>query len=58
LLVDADPQQTAQDWAAVRASAPPFMPRHRAQEFRRFLDTVEKNAPVDLDIHIIMDNVQ
>lgn len=32
------------------------MPRHRAQEFRRFLDTVEKNAPVDLDIHIIMDN--
>lgn len=24
LLVDADPQQTAQDWAAVRASAPPF----------------------------------
>jgi transposase len=23
---------------------------------RRFLDTVEKNAPVDLDIHIIMDN--
>jgi hypothetical protein len=34
------------------------MPRHRAQEFRRFLDTVEKNAPVDLDIHIIMDNVQ
>jgi transposase len=32
------------------------MPRHRAQEFRRFLDTVEKNAPVDLEIHIIMDN--
>ena len=24
LLVDADPQQTAQDWAAVRASPPPF----------------------------------
>lgn len=24
LLVDADPQQTAQDWAAVRASQPPF----------------------------------
>ena len=24
LLVDADPQQTAQDWAAVRSSPPPF----------------------------------
>jgi chromosome partitioning protein len=24
LLIDADPQQTAQDWAAVRASPPPF----------------------------------
>jgi transposase len=32
------------------------MPRHRAQEFRRFLDTVEKNVPGDLDIHVVMDN--
>lgn len=32
------------------------MPRHRAQEFRRFLDTVEDNVPADLDIHVIMDN--
>jgi transposase len=32
------------------------MSRHRAQEFRRFLDTVEQKVPVDLDIHIIMDN--
>ena len=32
------------------------MSRHRAQEFRRFLDTVERNVPADLDIHIIMDN--
>jgi len=24
LLIDADPQQTAQDWAAVRQTAPPF----------------------------------
>jgi AAA domain len=24
LLIDADPQQTAQDWAAVRSTAPPF----------------------------------
>jgi transposase len=32
------------------------MPRHRAAEFRRFLDTVEKNVPGDLDIHVVMDN--
>jgi hypothetical protein len=32
------------------------MSRHRAQEFRRFLDTVEQNVPSDLDIHVIMDN--
>ena len=32
------------------------MPRHRAQEFRRFLDTVENTVPADLDIHVIMDN--
>jgi transposase len=27
------------------------MPRHRAAEFRRFLDTVETRVPADLDIH-------
>jgi transposase len=32
------------------------MPRHRAQEFRRFLDTVEKKVPGERDIHVIMDN--
>jgi transposase len=32
------------------------MPRHRATEFRRFLDEVERNVPTDLDIHVIMDN--
>ena len=31
-------------------------PRHRAAEFRRFLDTVEANVPNDLDIHVVMDN--
>ncbi len=30
--------------------------RHRATEFRRFLDEVEHNVPTDLDIHVIMDN--
>jgi transposase len=32
------------------------MPRHRAQEFRRFLDEVERNVPKDLDLHVVMDN--
>jgi transposase len=32
------------------------MPRHRAREFRRFLDAVEANVPQDLDIHVVMDN--
>ena len=31
-------------------------PRHRAQEFRQFLDTVEKAVPDDLDIHVVLDN--
>ena len=30
--------------------------RHRSVEFRKFLDQVEANVPVDLDIHIVMDN--
>jgi len=32
------------------------MRRHRASEFRKFLDEVERNVPVDLDVHIVMDN--
>jgi transposase len=30
--------------------------RHRAQEFRKFLDAVEANVPTDLDVHLIIDN--
>ena len=32
------------------------MPRHRAQEFRKFLDDVERNVPDSLDVHVVMDN--
>jgi transposase len=32
------------------------MPRHRAREFRKFLDEVERNVPEGLDIHVVMDN--
>jgi len=31
--------------------------RHRAREFRAFLNTVEANVPDDLDIHMVIDNV-
>jgi transposase len=30
--------------------------RHRSQEFRRFLDTIEANVPTQLEAHIILDN--
>lgn len=30
--------------------------RHRAVEFRRFLDTVEAATPAGLDVHLILDN--
>lgn len=32
------------------------MPRHRAREFRIFLDEIERNVPRGLDIHVVMDN--
>jgi transposase len=31
-------------------------PRHRAAEFRRFLDEIEANVPRNLDVHLVMDN--
>src|SRR4051795_5680846 len=31
-------------------------PRHRAVEFRQFLDAVEAAVPPDLDIHLVLDN--
>ena len=30
--------------------------RHRATEFRKFLDRIEAEVPSDLDVHIVMDN--
>lgn len=30
--------------------------RHRAREFRDFLDTIKDKVPVDLDVHMICDN--
>ena len=31
-------------------------PRHRASEFRRFLDEIEAAVPADLDVHLVVDN--
>jgi len=31
--------------------------RHRATEFRKFLNLINKTVPEDLDIHIVLDNV-
>jgi transposase len=31
-------------------------PRHRAQEFRRFLDLIERSVPAQLDVHVVLDN--
>jgi len=30
--------------------------RHRSREFRRFLDTIERNVPAELDVHLVLDN--
>jgi transposase len=30
--------------------------RHRAREFRKFLDLIDKSVPADLDVHLIIDN--
>jgi DDE superfamily endonuclease len=32
------------------------LPRHRAAEFRRFLDAVEAAVPADLDVHVVVDD--
>ncbi len=31
-------------------------PRHRAAEFRKFLDEIEANVPCGLDVHLVWDN--
>lgn len=31
-------------------------PRHRAVEFRKFLNTINREVPADLDVHLIVDN--
>jgi transposase len=33
-----------------------FHQRHRAREFRKFLDSIEAHVPATLDVHLIVDN--
>lgn len=30
--------------------------RHRSKEFRNFLDTMERNVPAELEVHLVLDN--
>lgn len=30
--------------------------RHRALEFRKFLDTIDASVPLELDVHLVLDN--
>lgn len=30
--------------------------RHRSAEFRNFLDTIERNVPAELEVHLVLDN--
>ncbi len=32
------------------------LPRHRHQEFLRFLRRIDRTVPKDLDLHIVLDN--
>ena len=31
-------------------------PRHRAEEFRRFLNLIDSSVPEHLDVHVVLDN--
>jgi len=31
-------------------------PRHRSEEFRRFLNLIDKSVPAHLDVHVVLDN--
>src|ERR671915_915604 len=31
-------------------------PRHRAEEFRRFLNRIDRSVPAELDVHVVVDN--
>ena len=53
LVLTDDERMTLAQWTRRRTTA---QARHRAREFRRFLNTIDANVPADLDAHVILDN--
>src|SRR5438132_3313816 len=45
----------ALDVASGQVSAE-MTPRHRAEEFRRFLNLIDRSVPAHLDVHVVLDN--
>ena len=39
-----------------RSSIAEMTPRHRAEEFRRFLNLIDTSVPAHLDVHVVLDN--
>jgi hypothetical protein len=31
-------------------------PQHRAAEFKKFLEIIDRNVPAGLDVHVVLDN--
>ena len=42
--------------AATGKAIASMTPRHRAQEFQKFLNLIDKEVPQNLDVHIVLDN--
>ena len=69
-MMPGDPQRAPHDYerngsttliaaldVAVGQVTADMTPRHRAEEFRRFLNLIDRNVPDHLDVHVIIDNV-
>src|ERR1700674_5482913 len=68
-LLPGVPERLSHDYVRYRITnlyAPPdvpsgqviseMTPRHRAEEFRRFLNLIDSSVPADLDVHVVLDN--
>jgi hypothetical protein len=33
-----------------------MLPKHRSEGFRKFLNVIERLAPADLEVHLVLDN--
>lgn len=68
-LMPGTPERRTHDWrrngttdlfAALDAASgnviSAMAPRHRSEEFRRFLNQIDKEVPAGLDVHVVLDN--